>query len=185
MTQEECREALTQASLARLGCERDGQAYVVPVFLCYDGRHLYGFSTLGQKINWMRSNSRVCVQIDDIKSQNRWMSVVVYGRYEELSDTPEHKAVRSHAHALLQKRAMWWEPGSVAVEHRDSPDSVTPVFYRIHPDRMTGHRASPDTLEYPPGPSTSNRNWLSSLLRRVLRSILLARGLREVPHGSE
>jgi len=44
----------------------------------------------------------------------------------------------------LQKRAMWWEPAYISAEHRDQPHSLIPIFYRIHIDKMTGHRATPD-----------------------------------------
>lgn len=183
MTLEECHDALAQANLSRLACQRDGQAYVVPVYLSYDGKYLYGFSTLGQKVDWMRANPLVCVEIDDVKSQNRWMSVVVYGRYEELPDTPEHKAVRLHAHELLQKRAMWWEPGCLAIEHRHSPNSLTPIFYRIRLDRMTGHQGSPDSVEGEPAPPTNARNWLSSVLDRVLHLTSFTHRRRDARHG--
>ncbi len=173
MTLTECHEALAQAHLARLACEREGQVYVVPVYLTYDGTYLYGFSTLGQKIDWMRANPHVCVEIDDVKSQILWTSVVVFGTYEELPDTLEHKASRLHAHELLQRQAMWWEPACVAVEHRDSPNSVTPIFYRVRLDRLTGHRASPDSVESQSAPPTNTRNWLSSLLDRVRHSNLV------------
>ena len=34
------------------------------------------------------------------------MSIVVFGRYEELPDKPEYENERIRAHAFLQKRAM-------------------------------------------------------------------------------
>ncbi|HSF22940.1 MAG TPA: pyridoxamine 5'-phosphate oxidase family protein [Blastocatellia bacterium] len=104
MTLTECRKALAKAEVARLACESNGQPYVVPVYLAYDGKPLYGFSTVGQKIEFMRANPLVCMEVDDVKSQIHWMSVIVFGRYEELPDTPEYFAARSHALELLQKR---------------------------------------------------------------------------------
>lgn len=167
MTLEECRAALAQASLARLACVVDRQPYVVPVYLAYDGDYLFGFSTLGSKIDYMRANPLVCVEIDDVKSQHEWMSVLVFGRYEELLDTPENDAARARAHELLEKRAMWWE--TACVVHRDYPKSLSPIFYRIHIDRMTGHRASPDPVEVHPAPHPAKpRGWLSKLPLRVL-----------------
>jgi uncharacterized protein len=168
MTLEECRDALAQANLARLACEMDGQPYVVPVYLIYDGNCLFGFSTMGYKIDCMRANPLVCVEIDDIKTQNQWMTVIVYGSYEELPDTPEYKATRAHAHELLERRSMWWEPASVAVANRDYPKPLAPIFYRIHIERMTGRRASPDPLVGHPAPAARPRSWLSRLLDRVL-----------------
>lgn len=168
MTIEECRDALAHANVARLVCEMDDQPYAVPVNLVYDGTYLFGFATMGLKIDCMRSNPRVCVEIDDIKSQNQWMSVIVFGRYEELPDTPEYKTTRARACELLQKRAMWWEPACVAVEHREFPTTFAPIFYRIHIDRMTGHRASPDSVHIQPARRAKSPNWLGRLLDRVL-----------------
>jgi nitroimidazol reductase NimA-like FMN-containing flavoprotein (pyridoxamine 5'-phosphate oxidase superfamily) len=139
MTEDECRTALEHGSFGRLACAHDDQPYVVPMYFSYDRHHLYGFSTLGQKIEWMRSNPLVCVEIDERTSHHLWMSVVVTGRYEELVDAREFEHKRAHAHDVLQKRAMWWEPAYVATERRKE---LTPIFYRIHIKHMTGHRAT-------------------------------------------
>ena len=167
MTVEECREVLTWASLARLACEMDGQPYVVPVNLAYDGSDLFGFATMGYKIDCMRANPLVCVEIDDIKTQSEWTSVVVYGTYEELPDIPENETTRAHAYELLERRATWWEPASVSVANLDYPKSFAPIFYRIRIDGMTGHRASPDRVEVDSAQSTKPASRLSRLLERV------------------
>jgi nitroimidazol reductase NimA-like FMN-containing flavoprotein (pyridoxamine 5'-phosphate oxidase superfamily) len=39
---------------------------------------------------------------------------------------------------------MWWEPAYISQAHRDQPHSLTPIFYRIHIEKMTGHRATSD-----------------------------------------
>ena len=173
MTDEECQRALKRATFGRLGCARDNQPYIVPIYFEYDGEHIYGciygFATLGQKIEWMRSNPLVCLEIDERSSREQWMSVIVYGHYEELTDTPEHAGVRLQAHALLQEHTMWWEPACVAAEHRDRPHSFTPVFYRIHIDRITGHRATPDVAEVsvPAEGGSAKWGWLRRFLRRL------------------
>jgi nitroimidazol reductase NimA-like FMN-containing flavoprotein (pyridoxamine 5'-phosphate oxidase superfamily) len=167
MTLEECGDVLARANVARLVCEMDGQPYAVPVYLAYEGTDLFGFATMGYKIDCMRTNPLVCVEIDDIKSQNQWTTVVVLGRYEELPDTPEYQKIRAHAHELLERRAMWWEPACVAVEHRDYPKTPSPIFYRIHIDRMTGHRASPCGVKDCTD-AAENQSWWNKVLDRVL-----------------
>ena len=147
MTTEECTEALERANFGRLACARDNQPYVVPTNFAFDGRYLYGFTTLGQKAEWMRSNPLVCFEIDEVKNHNQWMSVIVFGQYEELPDAPENEMVRRHAYAFLQKRVMWWEPAYISQQHRDQPHSLTPIFFRISIDKMTGHRADFDGVE--------------------------------------
>jgi nitroimidazol reductase NimA-like FMN-containing flavoprotein (pyridoxamine 5'-phosphate oxidase superfamily) len=40
----------------------------------------------GQKIDWLRANPQVCIQVGEIKNNEVWWSVVVEGRYEEFPD---------------------------------------------------------------------------------------------------
>ena len=172
MTNKECLDALARFRWGRLGCARDNQPYVVPIYVAYHERHLYTFSTAGQKIGWMRANPRVCVEADEIISPFQWLSVVVFGHYEELPDTPEYKLKRNLAYEILQQRAMWWEPAAyVASPHRSAADSLTPIFYRIHIDQVTGHHAMPDPVESAtlpaPESSTKSEGRLLSLLRRA------------------
>jgi len=144
MTEEECGAALEQISFGRLACARNDQPYIVPVYFSYDGKDLYGVTTLGQKIEWMRSNPLVCLEIDEQRSHYVWMSVVVSGRYEEIPDAHDYARARAHALEVLQKRTMWWEPACVPIEKREQR---APIFYRIHIERMTGRRAMPDPVE--------------------------------------
>lgn len=170
MTEAECHTALKHVSFGRLACSRDGQPYVVPIYFSYDGKHLYGFSTLGQKIEWMRSNPLVCLEIDERTSHHQWKSVVVLGRYEELPDAPDFGHERLHALEVLQKRAMWWQPAYVASEYHER---LKPIFYRIHVRKMTGHRAAPDRVEataWGPKPSTPEESWLGGVLRHWNRA---------------
>jgi hypothetical protein len=143
ITIEECREALVRAGFGRLACAWENQPYVVPVYFAVDGDHVYSFSTPGQKIDWMRNNPRICLEIDSVKSPNDWTSIVVFGRYEELPDTPDYRLKRLRAYDLLQNRPMWWQPGSVAVANHDASRDFAPVFYRIKIERLTGRRGVP------------------------------------------
>ena len=168
MTEFECRQALEQAAIGRLACARDNQPYVVPIYFALHGDHLYAFTTLGQKIEWMRANPRVCLEVDERIGHDRWQSVVVFGSYEELPDLPKYEAARVTALELLQKHAMWWEPAGVGATHRDAPHSEIPITYRIRIDRMTGHRATPNaesaaTAEVP----TERDGWWAEILRHI------------------
>lgn len=148
MTEAECRRALKEANVGRIACAQDNQPYVVPIYFAYHEHHLYAISTIGQKIEWMRANPLVCVEVDRLTSHDEWMSLVVFGRYEELPDRPEYKLAREQALELLQRRsAWWWEPACVCAGHRDTPHSCTPVAYRIRIDRISGHHATSDIVQ--------------------------------------
>lgn len=134
LTREECSAVLGRATIARLACIRDGEPYVVPIHVAFDGYHLYGLSTLGRKIESMRAHSRVCVEVDEIQDPGSWTSVLAFGDYEEL--TPTHdEAARLWAERLLMPRAEFWSP---ALARTSGAERVTPVVYRIRIARMTG-----------------------------------------------
>jgi nitroimidazol reductase NimA-like FMN-containing flavoprotein (pyridoxamine 5'-phosphate oxidase superfamily) len=146
MTEDECREALMRSNFGRLACARDNQPYVVPIHFAYDGHYVYGFSTPGQKIEWMRSNPLVCLEADERTSRDRWRSVIVAGRYEELPATPEFALDRAQAQQALHERAAWWDYAAIPVaEWRRKPEPFAPIFYRIRIEKITGHRATPAT----------------------------------------
>ena len=147
MDPQECRDLLTRLGSGRLGVARNNQPYVIPIYFAYEPDRLYGFSTVGQKIEWMRVNPLVCVEADEVVSHNDWASVVVLGRYEELPDKPEYAALRLYAQSVLEKRAMWWQTGYAASQARRGPKSAAPIFYCIHIEDISGHKAVADAVE--------------------------------------
>lgn len=145
LTMGECRAALGEIGLGRLACARDNQPYVVPFHFVYDVKdYLYAFSTLGQKIEWMRANPLVCVEVDSIKEDNDWVTIVVFGEYEELPSTEEFAHQRVYAYELLSSRPLWWQPAHVAGTHRTPSENAEPIYFRIRISEMTGHRAFAD-----------------------------------------
>ena len=148
MIQEMSRQAsldlLARTHFGRLACAQANQPYVVPFYFTYHNDSIYSFATVGRKIDWMRTNPLVCVEADEVASPQEWVSVIVFGRYEELPDTPEYETERSVAYNLLQKKAMWWEPGDVKTILHGTERPLVPVYYRIHVAQITGHRATPE-----------------------------------------
>lgn len=138
MSRAECLALLSSQRVGRLGCCHEGQPYVVPITFALEGGHLYSFSLTGRKIDWMRANPLVCVQVDEPGQHGQWRSVIVNGRFEELPDRVGWKHARDHAWSLLSSHANWWEPGGL------KPASEGPaqnLFYRIIIETVTGRRA--------------------------------------------
>ena len=146
MTAKDCQEILTHSSIGRLGCSRDDQPYVLPTYFVYEPNHLYGFATEGQKIEWMRTNPKVCVEIDEVTNDSQWASVVLLGRYRELPDVPRHAEELVHARTLLAMRPTWWQT-AFASRWSKSGEAVVSLFYCIEIDSMTGYRAVADFSE--------------------------------------
>jgi nitroimidazol reductase NimA-like FMN-containing flavoprotein (pyridoxamine 5'-phosphate oxidase superfamily) len=147
MNAQECRALLARLGTGRLGCSRNKQPYVVPIYFAFQPDHLYVFSTVGQKIEWMRENPLVCVEVDEVLYHNHWASVVVLGRFEELTDETEYGEARRQAQAVFEKRAMWWQNGYAASQSRGRPKPAEPVFFCIHIEEISGHKAAPDEFE--------------------------------------
>jgi nitroimidazol reductase NimA-like FMN-containing flavoprotein (pyridoxamine 5'-phosphate oxidase superfamily) len=138
----QCERLLERNQLARLACALSDQPYIVPISFTFAPQEncLYGFASVGQKIEWMRSNPKVCITVDEIIDRFHWTTVVVIGRYEEIA--PQDVTARRRAQHLLQRRPQWWLPA--AAESADEPQGGA-VFFRIHIGDVTGRRAgSPD-----------------------------------------
>ena len=161
-------KVLAHTHLGRLACVCGMQAYVVPVNFAYHDRSLYSFSLPGQKIDWMRANPLVCLEADQLRREY-WATVVVFGRYEELSDTPEFRGERTLAFRLLQQRAMWWEHGGASMMPGAAPPGG-PVYYRISIERITGRCGATDEAAHDgkqARPEPDEQEWLRELVQSV------------------
>jgi nitroimidazol reductase NimA-like FMN-containing flavoprotein (pyridoxamine 5'-phosphate oxidase superfamily) len=136
-------DLLKRSHIGRLGCAQDSQPYVVPFWFAYHREFIYSFSTIGKKIEWMRANPLVCVEADEIVSRHEWQTVVIFGRYQELPNTPECCRIRVVAHDLLAETAMWWEPGYVKTLHQGEERRLEPVYFRISISEISGHQGVP------------------------------------------
>lgn len=134
-----CREFLAKASIARLGCSFDDQPYVVPICIAYEAEYIYFFSTLGKKIEWMRVNPKVCIQVDELRGHSDWVSVIANGQYEELAE-PRYTDERNHARKLLERHHQWWLNPLAERRTQVSDQQITPIFFRVKIDSVTGLR---------------------------------------------
>jgi uncharacterized protein len=91
---QEIEQVLTDGVIARIGCHAEGRTYVVPVTYCYDGHALYAHSREGLKLQMMRRNPEVCVEVDRMTDLSNWKSVIAWGRFEELHGPAAMSALR-------------------------------------------------------------------------------------------
>ena len=136
ISHDECKDFLGSVSVGRLGCSPEDQPYVVPTCFVYEPEHLYVFSTLGQKIEWMRKNPKVCLQTDQLGDRSNWTSVVLHGTFVELRDSTE----KEHARKRLAKISDWWQTPLAERRERTSDLSIEPIFFRIDIASMSGLR---------------------------------------------
>ena len=123
LTREQCREVLGRAELGRLACSRFDQPYVVPIHFSFDPDNdcIYAFSTVGQKVQWMRDNPKVCLEVEEIDDKDSWTTVVVFGRYDEIHQSAGESAARG-----ARRAAVLGQAGVVAACGGEGPGARPP-----------------------------------------------------------
>jgi uncharacterized protein len=84
LTEKQIEEVLTSNVVGRVGCSSGQKIYVVPVSYAYDGVSIIGHTVEGMKIEFLRKNPECCFEVDEIKDLADWVSVIVWGTFEEL-----------------------------------------------------------------------------------------------------
>jgi nitroimidazol reductase NimA-like FMN-containing flavoprotein (pyridoxamine 5'-phosphate oxidase superfamily) len=121
---------LRERTFGRLGCIADGGPYVVPVNYIFDGNDIYIHSLPGKKINALRANPRVCLQVDQIIDSYHWRSVIAYGNYEEIFDEKAREEILENLSSNL--------PDMSPVESKMVDGLKEIVIFRIKVDEISG-----------------------------------------------
>lgn len=140
----DCTKLLARNHFGHLGCAKDGKPYIVPIYFAYHDNHIYAFSMPGRKIDFMRANASACFQVDERGRGREWRSVLIEGRYEELTDQPGYKVIQERAWSLLSQHINWWEPGGLKPDERPIVHHSTHLFWRISVDQVSGREATED-----------------------------------------
>jgi nitroimidazol reductase NimA-like FMN-containing flavoprotein (pyridoxamine 5'-phosphate oxidase superfamily) len=142
LSAEQCTAVLMVNCFGRIGCNDGFNTYVFPTGYVFDGSAVYCQSLQGSKVNIMRSNPRVCLEVEDIQTYQRWKSVMVNGIFEELSTVRDRYyaikvfsghmiRVKMNENALLAQDPKQWL--------RDlSRSGKRIVLYRIRIEELTG-----------------------------------------------
>ena len=99
LSSDEIERLLQRETIARLGCHDGTRTYVVPITYTYVDGALLGHSIQGLKLEMLRKNPEVCVEVEHVDNLANWRSVIAWGTFEEL----EGEELR-HALELMQAR---------------------------------------------------------------------------------
>ena len=126
--------------LGRMACSDGKHPYITPVTYTYDGHYIYGQTNEGKKLQMLRKNPNVCFEVDLTSDMRNWESVIVYGKFEELSDKDA-----ANAREILFDRVFSLMTSSTIHPHEheesgniDDSNRVKMVMYRIKIEKMTG-----------------------------------------------
>lgn len=85
LEQKEKEYILENNYIGHLGYIYQGKPFVIPITYFFDTQRniIICYSGEGHKIDAMRKNSKVSLQVADIDSVNNWKSVLVHGIFEQ------------------------------------------------------------------------------------------------------
>lgn len=140
LTAIEIEDLLQQQIYGHLGCHDQDMVYVVPLSYAYHNGVLYGHSRKGMKTTMMAKNPEVCFQVDQLENMGNWKSVIVWGRYEELSKPEERKQAFE---ILLQRHAPHISSQTMEIGHEwpftsEHLEAVGGIVFRIVLTEKTG-----------------------------------------------
>lgn len=139
LTKGQCQRILIASMIGRIGCHSSGKTYVIPITYVFDGGYIYAHSKEGLKIEMMRKNPDVCFQVDQVDNLANWRSVIVWGKFEELTTAEEQevalKALINGLHAMHTGDSV--KPPK-SNEDMNPRKEKKPVIYRISIEEMSG-----------------------------------------------
>jgi len=140
MSSGQIKEILKRVGYGHLGMARGSHPYVVPVNYAYDDPHIYIYTTEGKKSEIIRDNPEVCLQVEDVKSEKDWVSVIAIGEAAPITDDDERKRalefILGSNPTLTPALSIRWMDSWV----RENIE----VIYRVLPRMLTGRV----TIEY-------------------------------------
>jgi nitroimidazol reductase NimA-like FMN-containing flavoprotein (pyridoxamine 5'-phosphate oxidase superfamily) len=134
-------QVLRSEVVGHLGCFADGKVYVTPITYVYDGESVYGHAAEGMKLRMLRANPQVCVQVERVENLANWVSVIVWGAFEELTGDAEKEGMRLFLERMeplqVSETALSPHRAPVGVPALDLQGQLM-VFYRIRLTERSG-----------------------------------------------
>lgn len=145
-------KVLKSQLIGRIGCSLNGDTYIVPISYAYDGNYIYCHTTEGKKTAIMRTNPKVCFQVDEMKDMANWKSVIVQGWFEELKSVEDRKIGMQ---TLLNRylpviSSVTTHIGEHWPFHPDDVTDINGIVFRIIVNEKTGRFES--TMQSPDFP---------------------------------
>jgi nitroimidazol reductase NimA-like FMN-containing flavoprotein (pyridoxamine 5'-phosphate oxidase superfamily) len=134
MSSGEIKDLLKRVGYGHLGLARGTHPYVVPIHYAFDDPYIYIYTTEGKKTEIIRDNPEICLQVENVKSEEDWQSVIVTGEAVRIADPEE----RERAMRFILAANPTLTP-ALSIRWMDSwvRENIE-VVYRILPRMLTG-----------------------------------------------
>lgn len=140
LTNEQINTLLISSVAGHLGCCADNTPYVIPITYTYDGTCIYSHAREGLKIELMRKNLKVCLEVTQMDALSYWRSMMVWSTFEEQKGEASEIAMQLLKNRLYPLKTSFysqllWE---VTPKEIGSIKDAREVSYRIKITQKTG-----------------------------------------------
>ncbi|HDZ14719.1 hypothetical protein LCGC14_0685010 [marine sediment metagenome] len=138
----ECLQLLGENYIGRLAYISWGTPYINPITYYHDAEEkcILSYSSPGFKIEAMGKHGSVAFQVDDIQSIQKWRSVLVQGRFEQLEGSTAklqlHRFTEGVKRTIANRDAE--APKFIKDFSSRLQEREIPIVYRIHITDIVG-----------------------------------------------
>ena len=137
-----CLSVLANHYIGNLAFISGQSPYVLPITYFHDEveKCILSYSAEGHKIEAMRKYEEVALYVGDISSIQKWQSVLVHGRFEELDGSTAKKYLRRFSDGVQETILRIKEEKPKFIQDFSSrlQNGKLPIVYRIHITDITG-----------------------------------------------
>lgn len=144
MLSSETEELLQKKFYGHLGCASAKEIYVVPITYVYVNGTVYGYTHEGKKMELIRANPRVCLQVEEVQSGHKWKSAICNGTCTAVSDPSEIQKARllmAEKFAKIREHEVY-DPYFLLIEELNMHSEKEPasILYKIQLEEVTGKK---------------------------------------------
>jgi len=142
LEKEEIEEVLMCNYIGHLAFIAQARPYMMPITYYFDQAHnaIISYSGEGLKLNAMRKNGAVSLEVDEISSVENWKSVLVHGTFEEVHGSDAklylHQFAEGVKSIITKKEGN--RPNSIKEFSARIASDKIPVVFRIKILEITG-----------------------------------------------
>lgn len=127
------RTLLKEQKLGHLGCVLEsGEPYVVPVNYLFKDDEIYIHCLPGQKLDALRANGKVCLQVEKTGDSCQWESAIAFGEFQEIKKTNKKIEILKEFSARFEHLT----PVEAMMEEQWNLGGL--VVFRLNIKRITG-----------------------------------------------
>ena len=121
-----------------------GRPFTIPITYFYDqgSNAIISYSAEGHKMDAMRKNGAVSLEVEEIVSNNNWQSILAHGTFEELNGTDAKYYLHQFTEGVksIIKEKEHTLPEFISEFSSKSSSKKNPVVYRFKILEITGRR---------------------------------------------